>query len=225
MNAPAAPSTSDIWTVISKEITGIQLLWGALEQMYFKVPLEQGVASLESDMPLLFRLMQTAMMESLLMRMSLLMDPAVSGKGAGERTNVSLARLAKVDERFVDVVGNVHSMWDTSTLRLIRDKYLSHNDLSRAKTQAHTLNIPLSSPNIEAMRELILALRAFRRDVHQKLNGAAYLDESVSMELKRDVEVLSRSLIAGNCFYKLLPDHACLQDALDVAVADGTPNS
>ena len=81
MSTQAAPSTPDIWAVISKEITGIQLLWEAVEQMYFKAPPARGIAALESETPLLFRLMQTVLMESLLMRMSRLMDPAASGRG------------------------------------------------------------------------------------------------------------------------------------------------
>lgn len=224
MSTQPALSTSDIWAVISKEITGIQLLWEAVEQMYFKAQPAQGIAALERDTPLLFRLMQTAMMESLLTRMSRLMDPAVSGRGAGEKPNVGLARLAEADASLVGEVGSVRSVWDASALRLIRDKYLSHNDLARATTQAHTLNIPLSSPDIDAMRALTSALRDFRRDVHQKLNGSVYLDQSVSAQMVCEIDALNRSLIAGDCFYKLLPDHACLQDALAVVESDGTPN-
>ena len=128
------------------------------------------------------------------------------------------------DESLANDVGSVRSVWDASALRLTRDKYLSHNDLERATTQDHTLNIPLSSPDIEAMRALTSALRDFRRDVHQKLNGVAYLDQSVSAQMVCEIDALNRSLIAGDCFYKLLPDHACLQEALAVVEADGTPN-
>lgn len=225
MSKQAAPSTSDIWAVISKEITGIQLLWTAVEQLYFKGASDRGIASLEQETPVLYRLMQTALMESLLMRMSRLMDPSASGRGAGAQPNLSLARLMDVDTSLASEIGRVRLAWDASGLRSIRDKYMSHNDLARATTQEHTLNIPSSSLDIDAMRALAQGLREFRRGVHQMVNGVAYLDEAVSTQLEREADVLNRSLVAGGCFYQLLPDHACLQEALAEVESKQEPNA
>lgn len=210
MNTPAAPSASDIWAVISKEITGIQLLWEAVNGMYFKADSRPGIEALADDVPTLYRLMQTAMMESLLMRMSRLMDPAQTGR----LQNLSLKQLTQTDQNLAPEEGFLRQVWDQSNLKEVRNKYLSHNDLDRSTTQDHTLNIPLTPQDMEAMRSLASGLRTFRRNVHQKLSGAAYLDEPVSLQVSREVDGLNRSLVAGDCFYKLLPDHACLQEAL-----------
>ena len=216
MNTQAAPSTSDVWAVISKEITGIQLLWEAVEGMYFKRPSRTGLASLENDAPLLFRLMQTAVMESLLMRMSRLMDPLISmGK-----SNLSLDQLTRLDPQFGPAVSGVLTAWDTSALKDTRNKYLSHNDLVRSLNEQHTLSIPLSSNDVQAMRGLAAELRSFRRVVSQNVTGAAYLDETLDVQMSHEIDVLDRTMLAGDCFYRLLPEHAFLQEALAVIEAD-----
>ena len=218
MNTQAAPSISNIWAVISKEITGIQLLWEAVEQMYFKAQPAQGIAALERDTPLLFRLMQTAMMESLLMRMSRLMDPAATGT----KPNLSLKQLTSTDPELGPVVSGVCEAWDASTLKDIRNKYLSHNDLARSLTEKHTLAIPLSMGDVEAMRGLAAALRSLRRVVSQDVSGAPYLDGALDSQMSHEIDVLGRTIVAGSCFYRLLPEHGFLQEALSTTEADVT---
>ena len=216
MNTQAAPSISNIWAVISKEITGIQLLWEAVEGMYFKQPSRKGLASLDKDAPLLFRLMQTAMMESLLMRMSRLMDPPTTmGK-----SNLSLDQLTRADQQFDQAASDLRKAWDRSTLKDIRNKYLSHNDLARSLNEEHTLSIPLSSDDVEAMRGLAVAWRSFRRVVSLKVSGAAYLDETLDGQMSHELDVLNRTMLAGDYFYRLLPEHAFLQEAFAVIEAD-----
>ena len=199
-----------MWAVISKEITGIQLLWETVEGMYLKTPPTQGIAALESETPLLFQLMQTAMMESLLMRMARLMDP----EATGSNHNVSLAKLTSIAPELDSQMSAVRRVWDTSNLKSVRNKYLSHNDLRRSQTEAHTLNIPLSNGDVEAMRGMSAALRGALCVVHRAITNASYLDETLSLRVHRELEVLNRSLVAANWFYTLLPDHTCLQDAL-----------
>ena len=62
---PFQQTAIELWGVLKKEITGVQLLWEALERVYFK-PQGKGFAALETDMPLLFRLAQTVLMLSLI---------------------------------------------------------------------------------------------------------------------------------------------------------------
>ena len=218
MNTPAAPSKSDIWAVISKEITGIQLLWEAVEGIYFKQASPSGLALLDQDTPLLFRLMQTAMMESLLMRMSRLMDPAATGT----KPNLSLKQLTSTDPELGPVVSGVCEAWDASTLKDVRNKYLSHNDLARSLTEKHTLAIPLSMGDVEAMRGLAAALRSLRRVVSQDVSGAPYLDGALDSQMSHEIDVLGRTIVAGSCFYRLLPEHGFLQEALATTEADVT---
>lgn len=219
MKTQAAPSTSDVWTVISKEITGIQLLWETVEQMYFKQPPRKGLASFDRDAPSLFRLMQTAMMESLLIRMSRLMDPAKTGA----KLNLSLKQLAGTDPGLCPVTSAVCGAWDASSLKDIRNKYLSHNDLDRSLSGKHTLNIPLSGDDVAAMRDLASALRDFRRIVNQRVSGTAYLDKALDRQMSREIDVLAHTMLAGDCFYRLLPEHAFLQDALAAIETDAEP--
>lgn len=199
MTTPAHPSDAvELWIILSKEITGIQLLWEAVEGLYFKVQ-GQGLAGLAQDVPLLYRLMQTALMESLLMRISRLMDHAASGRGQGTRGNLSLKRLAEACGDTEAGVKTVRDIWDASKLKHIRDKYLSHNDLGRSLADQRTLNIPLDEADITAMRELASGLREFRRKIHCKFHpGVAYLDEPLSLRVQREIEVLDRSL-QGEC--------------------------
>lgn len=217
MNTQSA--ANQLWTLISKEITGIQLLWEAVEQIYFKQPPAKGVALLESETPLLYRLMQTVFMESILMRMSRLMDPAQTGKFE----NLSLKKLTATDPSLGSYENLLRQVWDQSDLKHVRDKYLSHNDLANATIQGYTLNIPLSSEHIEAMQSLATGLRSFRLGVHQKLTGVAYVDDSASLQVSREVETLDRSLTAGAWFFGLPPDHPCLQEAL-AAMVNGKPD-
>ena len=213
MNEVAPEDFEEQWLRIKQEITGIQLLWEAVEQMFFRQPLQRGIAQMGADSPLLYSLTQTAMMESLLMRMSRLMDPVASGKG-GLQLNLSLALLVEKEAKLNSEFCDLRQIWEVSGLKTVRNKYLSHNDLGRATTQAHSVSIPLSNADMVAMESLATALRKFRRVASQELNCSAYLDESISLQVSRDIDVLNRSLLAGECFYKLLPDHAFLQDAL-----------
>jgi len=200
-----------LWDILKREITGIQLLWETVESLYFKAA-GRGLATLAQDVPLFYRLAQTALMESLLMRTSRLMDPAVSGRGQGARNNLSLNRLTDVCGETATDVAAVRVVWDGSNLKNVRDKYLSHNDLARLLSEPHALNVPLDESDVKAMRELVAGLREFRRTVHSKLcMGVSFSDEGSSLQVRHEVDVLDRSLLAGELFFKLLPEHEALQ--------------
>lgn len=95
---PLQPTAIELWGVLKKEITGVQMLWEVVEHVYFE-PQGKGFATLESDVPLLSRLAQTVLMESLLMRLSRLMDPANSDR-KGDKPNLSLKRLLECSVSF-----------------------------------------------------------------------------------------------------------------------------
>lgn len=207
------PTAVDLWAVLIKEIVGIQVLWETVERVHLD-PEGQALSALAEDTPLLYRLIQTALMESILVRLSRLMDPANSGRKDGDRPNLSLQRLVALEPGVTDDEIVVRSLWNGCNLKTLRDKYLSHNDLTRSLTEPHTLNIPLEPADIEAMRELVASLRHFRREVHRRLNdGVAYLDESARVEVQCDVDTLNRSLLAAQLFFGLLPHHEILQQA------------
>ena len=206
-------TAASLWTVLKKEITGIQVLWETVERVYL-VPDRQALSALEEDAPVVTRLLQTALMESMLIRLARMMDSARSGRGEGERLNLSLKRLVTLEPGVADDEMIVRALWDESNLKTVRDKYLSHNDLMRLLNGQHTLNIPLEPADIKAMRELVASLRKFRREVHEKLNdGVAYLDEIACFEVQRDVDALNKSLLAAQLFFDLLPHHEILQQA------------
>ncbi len=206
------PTAAELWAVIKKEITGIQLLWETVNGLYFR-PQGKDWQALQTDVPLLIRLTQTALMESLLMRVSRLMDPA-TGRGPGQMTNLSLKRLVKADPTLDKDEAAIRVTWNGAGLKTVRDKYLSHNDLTRSMGTDHTLNIPLEPTDIEALRQLAEALRTLRRNVNPKLGAGAYVDQALDSQVKREIEVLGERLLGGKRFFELLPDHPVLQSAL-----------
>ena len=80
MAAAHEVTVDELWSLITKEITGIQVVWEVANSLYFQ-PHSEGWSRLGQDAPLLFGLTQTVYVESLLMRVARLMDPASSGKG------------------------------------------------------------------------------------------------------------------------------------------------
>ncbi|MEY2859796.1 MAG: hypothetical protein RL392_254 [Pseudomonadota bacterium] len=204
-----SPTTAELWAVIKKEITGIQLVWETANGLYFQ-PQGEGWRTLQADAPLLIHLTQTALMESLLMRMSRLMDSAATGK----MSNLSLKQLVTADASIDPDEVAIRAIWDGSGLKTVRDKYLSHNDLNRSMAAVHTLNIPLESADIEALRQLAEGLRALRRNVNPKLSAGAYVDQPLDLQVSREVKVLEKTLLSGKRFFELLPEHPVLQQAL-----------
>ena len=210
-------TAADLWAVLNKEITGIQVLWETVERVYL-APDRQALLALEEDTPLVYRLLQTALMESVLIRLARMMDSARSGKGEDQKNNLSLKRLVALEPGVENDEMVVRALWDESNLKAVRDKYLSHNDLTRLMAEPHTLSIPLEMADIEAMRAMTTGMRELRRNVQRKLNpGVAYPDQGVSLDIQREVETLNRSLLAGQLFFGLLPDHDVLQQAWQVA--------
>jgi hypothetical protein len=205
-------SATDLWVVLKKEITAIQLLWSAIDELYIKPP-GNGLKTLQSFMPELFGMMQTAFMESLLLRVSRLMDPAKTGRGTNSYFNLSLQRLVSLDVCAKEDEILIRTMWDASGLRSIRDKYLSHNDLNWSMTEDHTLTIPLNEEDIIEMRKLAEGLREFRRSVNQKLTGLPYVDQNLDSLIQCQVNGLNTALLAGDTFFNLLPRHEQIQQA------------
>jgi hypothetical protein len=113
----------------------------------------------------------------------------------------------------------IRAVWDGSGLKTVRDKYLSHNDLNRSLNSDHTLNIPLESADIEALRQLAEGLRTLRRNVNPKLGAGAYVDQGLDAQSQHDIGLLGKSLLGGRLFFDLLPEHSALQQALASAEA------
>lgn len=205
----APPTAAELWTVIKKEITGIQLLWEAVNGLYFQSS-GKALRALQADTPVLIHLTQTALMESLLMRVSRLMDPAATDKF----TNLSLKQLVNVAPHIGTDEIAIRAVWKSSGLVEVRNKYLSHNDLSRAMVTDHTLNIPLESADIGALRQLAEGLRTLRCNVNPKLSQGAYVDQGLDAKVRQEIEVLGKTLLGGQRFFDLLPEHPVLQHAL-----------
>lgn len=196
------PVAENLLAIINKEIIGIQLLWEALDGLFFKLSGE-GLAALESNAPLFFRLIQTALMESLLMRVSRLMDPKVDGKSE----NLCLATLVDKVPAIADDVKAVQKIWKDSELKMARNKYLSHNDLVRSLKEEHTLNIPLEPADIAVLGTLVDHLRKLRKCANLKLTNTAYIDQHLDAKVRYELDVMDKLLVGGEQFFKLLPDH------------------
>lgn len=208
---PTTPTTAaELWTIIKKEITGIQLLWEIVNGLYFQ-PQGNGWQSLQADAPTLTNVMQTALMESLLIRVSRMMDPAATR----ELKNLSLKQLVGANKNIDADEKVIRAIWDGSGLVKIRNKYLSHNDLDTSLKENHTLNIPLEKADIVALQQLVEGLRTLRRDVNLKLNGVTYVDQGLDLMVQRDIQMLGRTLLGGELFFTLLPEHELLQQALE----------
>lgn len=188
--------------------------------MYFKAASHSGIQALEDDTPGLYRLMQTAMMESLLMRIARLMDPACSGKGKDAKPNLSLARLVVVNANLASGLDPVKKRWDESMLGAVRCKYLSHNDLLRAQSEAHTLTIPLSPAEVSAVGAMVAALREFRATANPEIRQAAYVDIGLDMQMSRECEILNRTLQARHEIFNNLSEQVCLRNAPNGNPAD-----
>lgn len=201
----ASPTAAELWTVIKKEITGIQLLWEIANGLYFR-PNTKVVDVLQKDIPWIYVFTQTALIESLLMRVSRLMDQSISGRGNGQKPNLSLKRLVETDPRIDPDEKAVRAIWDSSGLKLVRDKYLSHNDLHRSLNEEHTLNIPLEPVDVEALRQLAEGLRELRRNVNHKLVGGAYGDQDLDVIVRGQIETLGNVILGGEEYFKELPD-------------------
>lgn len=203
------PAIEKVWSLVKKEIAGIQVIWEAANDLFFQ-PQGEGWRSFRLDTPLLFGLTQTVYIESLVMRVARLMDSSSRGK----QQNLSLARMSLLAPELATDEATVCGIWDGSGLIQIRNKYLSHNDLTRQLAVDHTVNIPLAPSEIGALRELVEALLAFQQAANLKLQGARYLHEGLSIRVQAEVQVLSKRLLGGEQFFKLLPEHECLQLAL-----------
>jgi hypothetical protein len=212
MTATLQPTAQELWGLIKKEITGIQLVWEVVNRLYFQ-PLGKGWSSLNQDAPLLFGLTQTVYIESLLMRVARLMDPALSGKGSGQKHNLSLKRLMALAPSIGAKEEAVRNIWDGSALKSVRDKYLSHNDLNRLLVEEHTLNIPLEIADVKALRQLVEGLLESLQTVNSKLTGASYVHDGLSIQVQFEVNRLENTLLGGHQFFSLLPEHDCLQQA------------
>ena len=214
VTTPTQPTAIEIWTVLKKEITGIQLLWETVNHLYFQSAGKEWRA-FGADAPLLVHLTQTAMVESLLMRVSRMLDPAAKGR----LTNLSLKQLVATAPSIDADEKTIRAIWDGSGLADVRNKYLSHNDLNRSMTVEHTLNIPLEPKDVEALGQLADGLRVLWRNVNFKLDLGPYVDQVLDAQSRQAVEVLEKSLQGGRLFFELLPDHPALQQALTVAEA------
>ncbi|MDV7904254.1 hypothetical protein R4K58_18510 [Pseudomonas aeruginosa] len=203
------PAIEEVWSLVKKEIAGIQVIWEAVNDLFFQ-PQGEGWRSFGLDTPLLFGLTQTVYIESLVMRIARLMDSSSRGK----QQNLSLARMLSLAPELATDEATVSGIWDGSGLIQIRNKYLSHNDLTRQLAEDHTVNIPLAAGEIGALRELVEALLAFQQAANLKLQGASYLHEGLTVLVQTEVQVLSKRLLGGEQFFKLLPEHECLQLAL-----------
>lgn len=183
-----------LWPRIKQELAGIQLMWGSLDGLFFSANDKPGLSWLHAEVALLSGLMQTSMMESLLMRIARLMDPAASGKGHRGGENLSLRALAKAHPSLIDQVKTLTSIWDDSNLKRLRDKYLSHNDLQRSHFEQPTINMPMTAADVAGLSGLVDSLLEFRKAANHVTVGAAYLDGALTLHLDRQVDTLDRML-------------------------------
>jgi hypothetical protein len=183
-----------LWPRIKQELAGIQLMWTSLDGLFFRANDKPGLSWLHVEVTLLSGLMQSSMMESLLLRIARLMDPPAAGKGNRGAENLSLRALAEAHPSLTDQVNTLKGKWEESDLKRLRDKYLSHNDLKRAQSEQHTINMPMTAADIAGVSSLVDGLMEFRKTANHVIVGAAYLDGSLTLSLDRQLDTLDRML-------------------------------
>lgn len=207
----------EFWALIKKEITGIQLLWETVNGLYFDTGSEAW-AAMNEDAPLFFRLTLSAYIEALLTRISRLMDDP----GSGAKKNLSLKRLKTLMSGSEDkTIDKILEKWDGSVLNVLRNKNLSHNDLTRIEFEPHTLNLPLSEEGIALLEKFVSALVELRAAINSDLKLGAYLDGGLRKRVECERKTIGRILESSRLFFELLPENAALQHAWHQAEVQG----
>lgn len=200
---------ANLWELIKKEITGIQLLWETMSGLYLDDGSDQWRV-IDESAPVFFRLTLSAYMESLLTRISRLMDPARDGK---DRENLTLARIATLVPACAPSVTKLRGSWSDSSLVPLRNKYLSHNDLTRIQSEPHALNMLLSGEDIARIRDLVSGLVDLRAAINMQLGLGPSLDAAIRKRAEFERRVLCRTLAGSRLFFELLPESDVLQHA------------
>lgn len=186
------PEVRDQWILVRKEILGLQLLYRMLRGLYWDAP--RPMYEHRADFPLVGRGIQTALAESVLVRLARLMDRAsTTGRG-----NLSLERIGQGLPAVAQAIEALCAKWSGSTLSDLRNRYLSHNDLALMTSVEHTLNIPLGEDDLYTLDELINELLVLRQLVNAELRMPVYLDASVELQVRHEVEVMGRMLNGGS---------------------------
>jgi hypothetical protein len=184
----SAPDLHAQWALIKKEILGVQLLYRTLCSLYWDAP--DPANDLFKEAPLVCRVIQTSLAESALARLARLMDAEMTGKKA----NLSLRRISEAVPALQQEIEALRQRWTDSPLRLLRNQYLSHNDLVSLTSNEHTLNIPLSDDDIKTLAELINELKNIRQLVNFELGMPDYLDAPLELQVRREAELVERML-------------------------------
>jgi hypothetical protein len=198
--------THQIWSMLKMEIAGIQLLWEVIEGLTSDNLHSQKIMA--ENAPCFWGLTTAIYLESLISRVSRLMDPPATGS----HKNISLARLATLDKNFEAEVLRFRSDWESSALDELRNKLLAHNDYDRFTTSSHTVNLPITSEDLASLGAFVNRLLSLRNSINKSLGGASVLNAPVA-PLDCKPETVFRLLSAGNLFFNLLPENEQLQRA------------
>lgn len=199
----------DIWSMLKKEIAGIQLLWEIIEGLTKDDSRHQKV--MKESAPRFWGLTTAVYLESLISRFSRLMDP----QATGSYQNVSLARLGlyqHLNERIKVKIFSIQNQWKSSAVDVLRNKLLAHNDFERFKTTRHTINLPITQQDLTELGTFVGQLFSLRNEINRALGGASVLNTPIASPDCNPASVF-RQLIAGDLFFTFLPESEQLQQA------------
>ena len=202
--------THQIWSMLKKEISGIQLLWEIIEELTSDNLHSQKIMA--ENAPCFWGLTTAIYLESLISRLSRLMDPQTTRS----HKNISFARLTSchqyLDKKIGAEISKFQDEWKSSVLDVLRNKLLAHNDYDRFTTSNHTVNLPITSEDLASLGAFVKRLLTLRNSINTSLGGASVLNVPLApLDCKPDT--VFRLLNAGNLFFNLLPENEQLQRA------------
>lgn len=170
MNVPEV----EVLEILKKELA---LLCAQLDtyQALFLLEQERRAPLINDAAPGFFALTQLAMVESILMRVSRLMDPECTGRGKAQKHNASFRALIRtgvsvaVDQEWACLLEGWNPGGKFNRVNELRNKFLAHNDLglwnARENNEAW---IPISTAEFDAVIALTKRLWSLFILIHPK---------------------------------------------------------
>lgn len=172
--------TSKLDELITHIGNEIKMLWAQLDvyQELYLIEQDKRLSLLEASAPGFFAICQASLAESILMRISRLMDPE---KSCGDE-NSSLQNFCAAlgaDANYSGLKGTIQEAIDEwkqkdngpyVALRTVRNKWLAHNDFAkRSALQSDQLWMPLTSDDFELARRFASRLWEIYRQINRTL--------------------------------------------------------
>jgi len=199
-----------IFKRLKEEMVSAWAYLDALKQIYENED-NKHIDTLLETAPGFFSLIESSLMESAFSRLARLMDPK---RSCGE-DNLSFAMLCEhceAQDEFKTICEDISKImfeWKKgkyNTLRTYRNKFHSHNDLSRLGNAQPLISTRMSSEEFGLLKELFENLWCVIKHLNSRIKNSALLDPAyTNLNLRPGSFLLY--LKTGLKISKLLPDH------------------